>query len=154
RLDLIYSGVIGTCFGASALVQYDLRPAAYMSLIYSAATVFARTLLIPSSAKRTAVACALTFTPMTVAAAVLAAIGDLDLPGIPFFLGYLLLSFVPIVLATVGSHIIYGLRRRVSATQQLGRYVLERQIGEGGMGAVYLARHLMLRRPTAIKLLL
>ena len=154
RLDLVYSSVIGACFGASAIVQYDFRPAAYMALIYSAATVFARALIVPSTVVRTAVASSLTFVPMTVAALVLAVATPQELPGPAFFAGYLLLAFVPIVLSTAGSHIIYGLRRQVSATQQLGQYILERKIGEGGMGAVYLARHLMLRRPTAVKLLL
>ena len=58
-----------------------------------------------------------------------------------------------IAIATVTSKAIFGLRRRAQEAMQLGQYVLERKLGEGGMGAVYEASHALLRRRTAVKLL-
>jgi serine/threonine protein kinase len=43
----------------------------------------------------------------------------------------------------------------VGAPQQVlsGKYRLERELGRGGMGSVWLAQHLTLRSPVAIKLI-
>jgi serine/threonine-protein kinase len=154
RIDVVYSIGIGLAFGTSAFVQYDLRPAGYLALIYMAFTVYARALIVPSSGTRTAIASIAAFVPMTLSAAALSIWTAQEMQGPAYFLGYMFLSIVPIWLAAAGSRTIYGLRQKVSAAQQLGEYTLVRKIGEGGMGAVHLAHHAMLRRPTAIKLLL
>jgi eukaryotic-like serine/threonine-protein kinase len=65
-------------------------------------------------------------------------------------IGGLALGALGIVLA---SGKVRRLEKEVRRTHQLGQYTLEEKIGEGGMGSVYRARHALLRRPTAIKLL-
>lgn len=44
-------------------------------------------------------------------------------------------------------------RERLEAMSRLGPYSLGQQLGEGGMGVVFEAKHALLRRPTAIKLI-
>lgn len=77
---------------------------------------------------------------------------DPELGLLPLSIGGLLLA-TSVAVAVYGTHVIR--RYRVAAAQagEMGQYELERRIGQGGMGEVWLARHRMLARPAAIKLI-
>lgn len=115
-------------------------------------TCFARAVLVPSSASRTLAIHSCGFFPSLVLRYLKINITypEFALLGASYVA---LWGIVALVLTTLTSWVIYGLRERVRATMQLGQYTLVEKIGEGGMGVVYRASHAMLRRPTAIKLL-
>jgi serine/threonine-protein kinase len=58
-----------------------------------------------------------------------------------------------ILFASLGARVVYRLSRQVAEARALGSYVLEEKLGQGGMGEVWRARHRMLVRPAAIKLI-
>ncbi len=62
-------------------------------------------------------------------------------------------SAVAVVLAYLGARTLYGLQRQVLQARQMGSYQLEERLGGGGMGEVWRARHRMLARPAAIKVI-
>ena len=64
-----------------------------------------------------------------------------------------LLMIITGVTATWGVHTINRLRTEVFEARRLGQYQLSRLLGAGGMGEVYLAEHILLKRPCAIKVI-
>ena len=58
-----------------------------------------------------------------------------------------------LVAAFMSAFLLARLSRQFGRVQRLGAYTLERKVSEGGMATIYLARHALLKRPTAIKIL-
>ncbi len=62
-------------------------------------------------------------------------------------------NYISVGLAMLPAKIIMHLGREVNQARALGNYLLGDLLGRGGMGEVYRARHRMLARPAAIKLI-
>ena len=62
-------------------------------------------------------------------------------------------TIVGSVVAVFGSYRVSILEKRVADAQRLGQYRITKHLGAGGMGEVFLAEHVLLKQPFAIKLL-
>lgn len=57
------------------------------------------------------------------------------------------------LVAYVTSRTLYTLRKTAHEAQRLGNYLIEEELGSGGMGRVFKAQHALIRRPTAVKVM-
>jgi serine/threonine-protein kinase len=110
---------------------------------------------IPNSGRRcAAIVGNMAVFPLLVTAAFGLASADINSTLLRQFLGQLaLLLAFGAAIAIYGSHRIESLRQEALAARQFGQYQLKRLLGAGGMGKVYLAEHLLLRRPCALKVI-
>jgi serine/threonine-protein kinase len=83
---------------------------------------------------------------------------DLRYTQVAFVLEMHLVMSLPMTLFAAGvaiyaAHIINSARQDAFEARQYGQYRLQDKLGSGGMGEVYKAEHLLLKRPCAIKLI-
>lgn len=63
------------------------------------------------------------------------------------------LTLMAAIVAIYGTHVINSVRREAFKARRFGQYRLGQKLGSGGMGEVYKAEHVLLKRPCAIKLI-
>jgi serine/threonine-protein kinase len=155
-LDVVSFVVAG---GFLSLMTVEDEGQILQVLLALTVTVMVRAILMPSRPGRTLLLSALVFVP-TIVVCIARHHPTAFLPG--FSPGYqklhmtlntVLWSVLGTTLATIVSRVLYGLRRQVAEATELGQYLLEEQIGGGGMGEVWRARHRLLIRPAAVKLI-
>ncbi len=141
--------MIGMSFSVPVVLRPDL-----LAIVSLMGILLYRAAIIPSEPSRTAwlgTACLISLPFVTYFAYRGHASGIL--PAWAYTIWTSLFAALIILLSAKTSSVIYGLRETIRDARRLGPYTLESKIGEGGMGAVYRARHALLRRPTAVKIL-
>ncbi len=73
---------------------------------------------------------------------------------VPFMFGYFMLStYLCAGIAFVIALNVNSLAKQLKKAREVGSYKLVERLGEGGMGEVWVAKHRMLARPAAVKLI-
>ena len=155
---------VGTTFSALTIFSIHLTSsrggiaATLVLVLITMAGVMTRAVIVPGTARRTFWVSTFCCLPALVSASRMAAhapknLGDMEWSPVVNMVYVAAWSAVAVSIATLTSRVIYGLAQRARVATELGQYTLEEKIGEGGMGVVYRARHALLRRPTALKVL-
>ncbi len=134
-------------------ISSDAAGSTYAGLLATTNVLTFRAAVVPSAARRTLWVGIAAATP-----AVALALSQRLWPSMvgqgTDHIGYVLAwCAIGVVISSVVSGVIFGLQQRARRAERLGQYELLERIGAGAMGEVFRARHAMLRRPTAIKLL-
>ena len=131
----------------------------YRLNLHMAGIITAYAMFIPAGWKRTLIVT----TPMGLAPYVLGALMINNQPAVAamaqqaltaeIWSAALIMITAIVGIATYGTYIIDQARQQVTDIACAGQYHLEKKIGSGGMGEVWLARHRLLARPAAIKVI-
>jgi len=134
--------------------RYTAEPP-WAGLSWVAVWMSSFTVLIPSPPRR-ALAAALASAaavPLTVGFVMAADLTPLQITPFRFFVQLVLPYLLVVLIAYVGARVVYNLGAELNRARELGSYLLVERLGEGGMGEVWRARHRILARPAAIKLM-
>src|SRR3989475_5593208 len=127
----------------------------FLGLSWVAVWVVLFTVVVPTAPRRAVLAAlaSVSAVPVIIGLMIASGVTSLRLDPGQFFLGLVFPYLLVVGMAYVGARVIYNLGTEVKRARELGSYRLEEKLGEGGMGEVWRARHRMLARPAAIKLI-
>jgi eukaryotic-like serine/threonine-protein kinase len=166
RLSAPAAGAIAIVFeiassygiAAAELLQpkgLGFQNATWIGLSWVAVWTLIFTIVVPSSPRRSLFASLAASSGVPVMAAIsFAAYPPPVLPSTAqFFFVFVFPYLLVVVMAYVGARVLSALGDEVRKARELGSYHLLEPIGQGGMGQVWRARHRLLARPAAIKLI-
>jgi serine/threonine-protein kinase len=118
---------------------------------WTAVLILAAAMIMPTTPRRTLIGSLIAASMEPIAVGIAYLLGrPVVPPGVAFVL--YLPNFIWAVIATLPSAMFQRMGRQIKEARELGSYELVEQLGAGGMGAVWRARHRLLARDAAVKL--
>ena len=113
------------------------------------------TVIVPSPPRKALVAALASASSVPIVTSLVMGIDlvPIQLSSSRFFFQLVLPYLLVVLIAYVGARIVYHLGTEVTRARELGSYELVEPLDQGGMGEVWRAKHRLLARPAAIKLL-
>jgi len=150
---------VASCYGIAAAEFLD--PTAidanvrWFGLSWVAPWTLLFTVAVPTRPWRavTAALASVSAVPVTIGTMIAAGFTSFHPEPMQFFFCLVFPYLLVVVMAYVGARVVYALGTEVSRARDLGSYRLVERLGQGGMGEVWRAKHSMLARPAAIKLI-
>ncbi len=127
----------------------------YMGIPWECAWIIAFPVLAPNTPTKTLLASLAAASMGFVTVSLSRAFGPMS-PDVPMsvFVAYFGFStYLCAGIAYVASRVIYRYGEHLSEAREIGSYQLEKPLGQGGMGEVWIAWHRLLARPAALKLI-
>ena len=122
------------------------------NLTWAPAIIILFPLIVPAPPRLTLVATVAAGGMPLLALAVLQSLGQVPVDA-AYYINTAVGSAIAVGFGWMGSRLVWRLGREVAAARAMGSYRLEEKLGEGGMGEVWRARHQLLARGAAIKLI-
>jgi hypothetical protein len=153
-IGLLYEVVISFVLAFQFIWQFYLEHQVVANLTWLPVVIVLFPLILPGPPARMLAASIVSAAMGPLALFVLSVTGRVALPpGIEGYAPTIVASLFAVVFARIGARVVYGLGREVAEAREFGSYHLEERLGQGGMGEVWRARHRLLARPAAIKLI-
>jgi eukaryotic-like serine/threonine-protein kinase len=155
RITIAYQ--LSLCY-ATALVEYlgmfrHVHQVPLDTISWNCVLILLFPFLLPMSVRKTLAVALAAATTNALGLWTALSFGDVGEISTPVRVSMLVPPYITAIIAVAPASVLRGLGTRLAKARQIGAYELETQLGVGGMGEVWRARHRLLIRPAAIKLI-